>query len=220
MCFTPEISLTTFVVEIVLGVWILSRGYKKPINQVGAAILFLLGIYQFAEFMICASENPLVWGKFAHLIYTFLPALGLHWTYALMERKGNLFAIYSLPIGFSALAITTANFVKSAECTRYFINVFYEWSQSWFYGYGIYFCLFIIIAAVLLINSLIKENNKRKRKIYGWGLIGFLAFTMPVYILILFFPVLSISFPSVLCEFALLFGIAVTYVVHLNEKKR
>lgn len=219
MCFTPEISFATFAIEILLGIWILKKNPKKTLNQIGAVILFLLGVYQLTEFMLCTSGNPLLWGKWAHLVYTFLPALSLHWVYTLMRKKINLSLIYSLPIAFSILTIATVNFVKSATCDRYFITVFYELSQLWFYSYVFYYGIFMIIALVVLIKALVNEKNKNQRNIYAWGLVGFLAVTAPVYVLVLLFPVLNISFPSILCEFALLFGIAVVYTTHLVEKK-
>ncbi|MFC1686056.1 hypothetical protein ACFLZZ_03485 [Nanoarchaeota archaeon] len=220
MCFTPEISFTTFAVEMVLAFWVFHRNPKKTLNLIGAAILFLLGAYQFTELMICTSGNPLFWGMMAHLTYTFLPALAIHWSYALKgAKKSNLHVIYLLPTIFVLVSLFSTNFVKSAECTKYFVTIMYEWLPIWFYGYGLYYGIFIIISMVILLEALVKEKNEYKRKIYVWGIGGMLSFTMPVYGLVLFFPALSISFPSVLCEFALLSGIFILYILHLNEKK-
>lgn len=220
MCFTPGISLTTFFIEIALAIWILYRNPKNRLNQVGAAVLFLLGFYQFTEFMLCTSVNPLLWGKMAHLAYTFLPALSIHWVFALRNQKKNLIAIYILPVIFAILAIFTTGFIKSAFCDRYFIEVLINWnSLLWYWGYGLYYSGFILIALVLLIRSIMKENNKKQRKIYSWGLIGLLSFTFPTFWLILAFPALNINAPSILCEFALLFGIIISYIIYLTEKK-
>lgn len=219
MCFTPEISFATFVIEVLLGVWILKKNPKKTLNQVGAAILFILGAYQLIEFMLCISGDPIFWGRMASLAYTFFPALGVHWVYALRNKKVNMTLIYSLPIIFSTLILTTVNFVQSTSCDRYFITIIYEWPTILSYAYGLYYWLFLLIGGGMLIYYLVNENNKRRRQIYAWGLIGFLSFTLPVYLLIVLFPELGLSFPSILCEFALLFGIAVTYTIYLDGKR-
>jgi len=220
MCFAPWISLSTFIIEILLAIWVFIKGPKKLINQLGAVILILLGLYQLTEFMICLSLHPLFWGKMAHLTYTFLPALGVHWAFALVKEKKRLFYVYILPIIFSALVLSSPLFVKSAECSRYFITVLFEWNPIWLWCYGLYYGGFILVSAIILMKAIISENNKSKRKIYSWGFIGLLSFTVPTLIFILFFPMMNIMFPSVLCEFALLFGISVVYTAYLSEKSR
>jgi len=169
MCFTPAISIVTFAVEIILGLWILSKNPKRTINQVGAVILFLLGAYQLTEFMVCTSGNPLLWGKMAHLAYTFLPALGIHWVYALSNNKGRLFYIYIIPVIFTVLTLFSENFIQVAECNKYFINIIYSWSPLWALSYNLYYGLFILLAGWMFFKLISKENNKRKRKIYVWA---------------------------------------------------
>ncbi len=220
MCFAPWVSLGTFSIEFLLAIWIIFLGPKKLLNRVGAAVLIFLGIYQFTEFMLCLSGNTLFWGKMSHLAYTFLPALGVHWAYALTKSKKKLIYLYLLPIIFSALVLATPNFVQTAGCDRYFISVILSWTSAlWLWSYALYYGGFVVISAFIIIQAMVNENNRKQRKLYAWGLTGLLAFTVPTLLLILFFPMMNIMFPSILCEFALLFGIIVTYTVHLSKKR-
>lgn len=219
MCFTPTISFLTFVVELALALWVFSANPKKTLNRVGALTLVVLGLYQLMEFFVCTSSNPLYWGRMAHIAYTFLPALGVHFALALKgAKKKHIWAIYALPAVFVILAALAPAFVNEAFCGKFFVRILYSWSELWYWSYFIYYALFMIIAGVLLIRFIAKENNAKRRKIFILGLVGALALTFPTFILILLLPELGIFFPSILCHFALLFGIAIAYIIWLSGK--
>ena len=221
MCFAPWASLLTFAIEIAMAAWILSRNPKKDLNRISSLILLLLGLYQFSEFRICTSADALFWGRMSHLAYTLLPALGIHWALSLRRIKiksRDLAWIYIFPAAWMLAVMLSTGFVNSAVCSAYFIQITYRWQELAFFAYGMYYSLFILAAMMLLLKGISNENDLSRRKMLAWGLVGMMAFTLPTFLLIVLLPSLNIFFPSVLCDFALLFAIAVAYTVDLNEK--
>ncbi len=218
MCFTPAVSLLTFFIEIFLAGFILYLNPKNRINQVSAAILFFLGAYQFTEFGLCTAGDPFFWGRLGFIFYTTLPALAVHWVFALRKSKKTVWPVHFISGAFIVYALVASNFIKSAECGRYFIQVLHNWLPVFYLPYFLYYTLFIVIPAGMMMKWAIEENNKDKRKMYLWGFIGVISFTFPTFFLLLLLPELNLMFPSVLCQFALLFAIAVVYVVRLSNK--
>lgn len=224
MCFTPQVSFTIFAIEFILGMMVLWRtpkGKYRGTYILSALILFCLGLYQFSQFGLCTSSDINFWGRLGFLAYNILPALGLHLAYSLTNNnKRSLYAIYSFPIFFGLAALFLKNFVTRAECSTVYIIVDHVWSQMWANIYGIYYFLFIILMALVIWDAIKKERNNQRRKIFWAGLTGLLVFTVPTFILVILLPSLKVAFPSILCEFGILFAIFLFYMIGLIEKSK
>lgn len=218
MCFTPAVSFLTFAIEILMAAWVLYLNPKERINRVSAAVLFFLGMYQFTEWGLCSAGDPFWWGKLGFIFYTTLPALAVHWVYALRDDKRAIWPVHFVSAGFILYALLASDFVNTAECGRFFVKVLHNWLPMLYWPYFTYYTLFIAYPAVMLLNSIIHEDDKPRRRMYVWGLVGMLAFTFPTFFVLLVLPEFNLFFPSMLCQFALLFAISVAYVVSLNEK--
>ena len=218
MCFSPIVSFLVFMLEVILACYILTKNPKNSLNQLAAAIMALLGFYQLSEFMLCISGNPLLWAKIGHLAYTFLPALSVSWVYCLIKSKKSQLFYYALPAFFSALAILKSDFIASAQCMDCFISIGYNWPWAWFWLYHIYYFGFILLAAIILIKSIAKEKSKGRRNLYWIGLLGFLVFSLPAFLLLIVFRNLAIIFPSLYCEFALIFTIIAFFTIRQSER--
>lgn len=220
MCFAPWASLLTSAIEIAMAAWILSRNPKKDLNRISSLILLLLGLYQFSEFRICTSADALFWGRIAHLAYTLLPALGIHWALVLRGIRSEKYLpwVYAFPAAWMIAVVLSSGFVESAVCSTYFIRIIYGWQEMALFAYGMYYSLFILAAVILLLKGISNENDPSKRKMLSWGLLGMMAFTLPTFFLIILLPSLNIFLPSILCDFGLLFAIAVAYTISLDER--
>ncbi len=220
MCFTPTVSFSIFVIEWILGFLVLSRrpsGRFREAYNIAALLLFFLGFYQFTQFMFCTSGDYQLWGTAGFLTYTFLPAMGVHFAYSLAGKwKGSLYGLYFLPAAFSLIAGLTPGFVSVAGCSRYFITARHSWDGLVVWLYVLYYFGFILYTAYFYIAE--SEKMRKDRKILRAGFLGIMAFTIPTFVLITVFPALNIMFPSVLCEFALLFAIFIFYMIGLIEK--
>jgi hypothetical protein len=224
MCFTPFISLTTAIIEFAVATFILIK-YKKYFVPVFSAILiYVLGFYQFTEFMLCSSGNPFLWAKIGFITYTFLPAIGLHFILRLAKNKKYNKLIYLVPIFFAIITIITPNFIIKASCSKVFVivqNVLA--SQNYanlFPFYLIYYVGSILIIGIILLVLIKKERNKLDKKIEElWFIAVLIAILIPI-ILILIIPALEIKFPSIYCEFALLFTITALISSSLYARKK
>ncbi len=223
MCFTPFISLTTAIIEFAIATFILVK-YKRYLVPVFSAILiYVLGIYQFSEFMLCSSSNPFLWAKIGFLAFTFLPAIGLHFTLRLAKNKKYNKLVYLFPVFFSIIVIIIPNFIVKATCSQFFVitkNILLQNYTSLFSIYQIYYFGSIIASCMILFTLIKKEKNKSNKKIEKlWLMAGMITILMPI-ILILIIPSLGIKFPSIYCEFALLFTIAALTSSSLYSKKK
>ncbi len=226
MCFTPFVSLTTAIIEFAVATFILIK-YKKYLVPVFSAIfIYVLGFYQFTEFMLCSSGNPFLWAKIGFITYTFLPAIGLHFVLRLTKNKKYNKLIYLVPIFFAIITIITSNFIIKASCSKVFVTVQNVLaSQNYanlFPFYLIYYIGSIVFMGILLFVLIKKERNKLDKKIEGlWFTTGLIAILIPV-LLILILPALKIKFPSIYCEFALLFTVAalISSSLYVRKKKK
>lgn len=220
MCFTPTISFTIFAIEWILGFivlsWMPKKGNVRAVYGLAAVILFVLGFYQFTQYMFCISGNFILWGTIGFLTYNFLPAIGVHFGHSLLKKKSNIVWIYVIPIVFSFIAILTPNFVSMGSCDRYYITVEHSWHDTMSLLYGAYYFGFIAYM-IYLLNFELKKSKSDSAALVG--LIGILSFTIPTFILVIIFPALNIAFPSILCEFALLFAISVFWMISIIDKR-
>jgi hypothetical protein len=226
MCFTPFISLTTAIIEFAVATFILIK-YKKYLVPVFSAILiYVLGFYQFTEFMLCSSSNPFLWAKIGFITYTFLPAIGLHFILRLAKNKKYNKLIYLIPIFFAIMAIITSNFITKASCSKVFVivqNVLASQNYTNLFPlYLIYYIGSILIMVIILFTLIKKERNNLDKKIEGLWLMAVLIATLIPIILIFILPALKIKFPSIYCEFALLFTIAalISSDLYVRKKKK
>src|SRR3989339_861921 len=111
MCFTPIISLSTAIIEFLVGTFILIRYRNTLVSVFSAIFVYVLGLYQFTEFMLCTTNNPHLWAAIGFATYTFLPTIGLHFVLRLTKRKFNKYILYTPAIIFALIAILRSDFV-------------------------------------------------------------------------------------------------------------
>jgi len=216
MCFTPIISLTTAIIEFVLAATLIIFFKKTTLRNFFVLFIILLGFYQLTEYFICTTNNITFWALLAFITYNYLPAIGLHAVSKLIKKRIHLIIIYAIPVAATIVAIFTPNFIQSATCDRFFITIEILYvvgtrSIDYFLHYSylfVYYVGFILWAIALSYINYRKQKNKIKREIEIVEILGVLLMSIPVLILILIVPALNLSFPSLLCQFAILVAIA------------
>ncbi len=224
MCFTPTISLSVAITEFVLATILLLAFPKTTLRNFSAILIYILGFYQFTEFMLCTSGNPFLWARLGFITYTLLPAIGLNTTLRFTNRKPNYFLIYLLPAIFFLIAISFP-IITSASCQTFFVEVYNLFNQAnspvnalLFLVYTLYYFGFIVASCLLFSLNLRTEKNKIKRNIGFAYISGVLLMTVPTIVFIIIFPSLGVRFPSVLCGFAIFVAIASFIAVYLESK--
>jgi len=225
MCFSTTISLTTAIIEFALATILLLFFKKSVLRNFFIVFIYLLGFYQFTEFMLCFGSSPKVWALIGFVTYMFLPAIGVHGALKFLNKKANLALIYFLPVLAALIAISTPGFIISASCDKVFVNVdtLIDFSKSFLINtlswlYIAYYSGFILFSSLIMYKNYLKQKNKIKKKIEVTWMFGVLLMTLPALIFILIFPELRKTFPSVLCGFALLIAIAAFIAVYLESR--
>ncbi len=224
MCYTPAISLTTAFIEFLVAVFIFVLFRKSRINLFLSGFLILLGGYQFSEFMMCFFGNSFFWAKTGFVIYSFLPAFALYSVIRFVNRgikSYKLIGVYLFPLFFGFYAVLNKNFVLGTSCGKFFIEVYSALSESFnlFLFYKLYYFGFIFIILLVLVISFLKEKNKHKKLIELLLLFSFLISLVSAVLLVLLVPEFYPSFPSVYCEFAVLFAVFAFLIAIIDSKR-
>lgn len=222
MCFTPIVSLSTAIIEFVVATSILVFYRKSLINKFFPIFIYILGFYQFTEFMLCTTSYAAFWAKMGFITYSFLPAVWLHFAIRLTKRKFNYLTLYIVPVFFSVMALLKPDFIISSVCTTFFVIVIKDLFNSSIpllsFIYGSYYFGFILLFGYFLLKSFNKEKNKLKREIYFIIFAATLVTLFPAMVLFIAFPAFNVMFPSVYCEFAVLFTVAALIASYLDNK--
>ncbi|MDH4330133.1 MAG: hypothetical protein OEV93_01105 [Candidatus Moranbacteria bacterium] len=281
MCFTPLVSIGTATAEFLIAAH-LKRKIKDPKLKLAPVFIFLLGLYQFTEFMLCKTNNPEIWSRIGFVSYTFLPIVFMHFTLNISQKRMEK-ALYILPVGISLLALLHPNFLIYSSCNLlhvsvmnvifdqyYSLTVIYSVLYFVFPAYGL-FCfvktfknkfmdktsskmvavlipLTVIVSQATIILLAIKNINPTLlwivisiflfilslalillgiipfwKKSYYFRFVALFAFassglTVPILYVIL--PLMSYDFPSIFCQFAFFYSIAILVFVNAFERQK
>ncbi len=222
MCFNSTVSLTTAVIELGLSIIMPWKFPKASLKYFFALLLFLLGFYQFTEFMLCKTGNAELWVRAGFITYSFLPAMGLDMTLTYFKIKRHRLLLYFFPVVYSLIAIFTTNFVQVGQCNAIFVTARYIFSQDYNFvlwlAYVTYYALVTIFACFIALKYYFSEKNNKKRKVFLMLPVAVLLMSLPTFILMVIFPYFNIMFPSVLCHFALLLAIVVFIGAYWEHK--
>jgi len=222
MCFTPIVSLSTAIFEFVVATSILLFCRKSLINKFFPLFIYILGFYQFTEFMLCISNYPFFWAKMGFVTYSFLPAVVLHFVMKLTNKKYNYKILYIVPVIFSLIAFLKPDFIIQSTCTTFFVIVIKDMFNSPFplllFIYELYYSWFIVAICYFLLKGINEEKIPLKRKLYAVILAAVIITLFPAMVLFLIFPAFRIILPSMYCEFAVLFTAAAIMSSYLDNK--
>lgn len=227
MCFTPIVSLSIAIIEFVLATVLLLFFRKTSLRNFFAVLIYVLGFYQFTEFMLCTTNYADLWAKMGFIAYTFLPAIGLHAMLKIFKRKFKLFWIYIIPVLASLTAVISPNFILDAKCATFFIEVSFIFGKKFgslgntlYWIYILYYFGFILASLLTVIKDFFHQKNKIKKLIDEDIAIGVILMTVPTFILVVLLRFFEKSFPSVLCGFAVFVAISAFIAVYLESKTK
>jgi hypothetical protein len=215
-CFTPFVSLATFLIEFLFAIYVVARYKLNNFNRLAVLLLIFLGLFQFSEYMMCRTDQVVIWGKIGIASITMLPVLGLHLITYLTHKSRWLQVGYFL-VGFT---LFTVFFQEAGDfrCVQTFVTLYYDNLYDLIYTF--YYFGFLIVGLFLLLKDLSKEKmyyTERK-----WMTIGYASFILPTAILYAFSQIGNFAIPSVMCGFALLFAIILVFKIipDFNKTKK
>jgi hypothetical protein len=198
-CFTPLVTLVTFVIEIALALITLFKYHKTPFGRLSALFFTLLAIFQFSEYMLCAHNGTQFWTQLGWIAISFLPPIGVHLS-TMMGKKSHWMPIgYAIATIFAVLFATSAA-APQARCIGTAVD-FFGTSSTFSSLYSLFYFWFIAVALWILTN--IWRSKNTMSMVAGWFMVGYAAFIIPTFAVYVVSPVSRESFPSIFCGFAI-----------------
>src|SRR5215471_4163757 len=106
-CFSPEVMMATFIIELILATFVFFRYRVTRFGRAAAGVLLLLGTFQLAEYRICTTTGgvPLFWSRVGFVAITLLPLAGLYLVHLVSHKP------HFLKLGYATAAAFVVYFV-------------------------------------------------------------------------------------------------------------
>ena len=215
--------LATFALELGAALYVYMKYKASLLQRLSIVTLLLLATFQLAEYNVCGrfGIDSLYWSKLGYVAITMLPPLGLHIVYALGKRAADrtLYAAYASGAVFSSL-FAFADVFSSYACGGNYVIFQLRNPVGGFFFVYYYFWLFA--AAITAVQLHKKRNIAKNRKAALVNMVlGYALFIIPASASMLLFPETAAALPSVMCGFAVLFALMLTFrIVPLTEKSK
>lgn len=215
--------LATFAVEIVAALLLLVTYKSSRLQRLSVVTLLLLATFQLAEYNVCGrlGVDAQTWSRIGYVAITLLPPLGLHIVYEIGKRKFDwlLALAYGSGAVFAGLFAFGSVFESYACGGNYVIFQLQNPAGGLFMIYYYLWLFYTIFLAVLLMHQ--KRLAHRRKTALLNLIIGYALFMVPTSLAIVMFPESADALPSVMCGFAVLFALVLTFmVVPYTEKKK
>lgn len=208
-CFSPLVMLSTFVIEICLAVLVAVKYKMNEVGKLAVGLLVFLSIFQLAEYNVCATGwiDPLWASRIGYVAITMLPALGIHFIYAVAGAKKRplLWPAYISCAAFIAFFLLIGHSLTGHQCTGNYVIFQMAPGSVWLYTLYYYGWL---LAGIWLSWRLARP--KTKPTLYGL-IAGYLVFLVPTATVNIVDPTTVSGIPSIMCGFAVLFALILAF---------
>ncbi len=223
MKYMPIVAILTGLFEISFAIFFLPivKKSKKPNLNVLLMILFLLSSYQLLEAYNCSFNNVPILVRLSFLFITWLPALGIYFSYLSSPNKNIIFRITSylflaLALYFSFWFMIYGNTAVIKVC-KSFIAV-YSNRFPMYKFYGAYYQIGLLFMVTFSVINITKEENYNNRLIIQDFILGSLLFIIPSLVITSLFSSYRGAIPSVMCHLALFLGIFIVKTLSREKK--
>jgi len=201
-CFSPPVMVATFIVEVVLLLYVLLKYKRSLFTYLTVAVLAVLALFQAAEYFVCAGSNPLMWSRIGSAVVTFLPVLALHLVSLVTHRTKLVPLGYVAATIFSAFLVFAPGALLEPACGgNYVIFTAPDIVKS---IYQVYYGIVLLIGIVLVVRGIRQSKDEHHRATLHWLLVAYLAFVIPTMVVYLIAPRVVEGLASIMCGFAVL----------------
>jgi len=202
-CFTPQVALITFIIEIALAAYAWFRFRATPVGRRGAIFLMSLSLFQFAEFQLCSGANQEIWMRTAFLATVFLPVIAFDFVARATKRALPVLAGYASAIAFAILVSIAPNVFFHASCrTSYTV---FSISDAFGIAFSVYYAIVILYGIFELMRAYTKREGNRS--LIFWLLMGYASLILPTLFVFTYFEIAMTAFASIFCGFAVLIAL-------------
>ena len=212
--------LATFIIEIILALWVLRRR-QGNMWLLAFATLVLLATFQLAEYNVCAGRGGSAefWSRLGYVAITMLPPLGVHIVTKIGKHGRAWPAILSYGVGVPLagyFALVPSSVIASVCQGNY---VIFDLHGLDGFLYGAYYYAVVYLAIILALMQAAREKVVSHRRALYWMTFGILAFLVPTSIVNAIDPRTFAGIPSIMCGFAVMFALVLALkVVPLASK--
>jgi hypothetical protein len=210
--------LATFAIEMGLAAYTFVRYPKGSFRMVVVLLLVCLASFQLAEYQVCedAPAHLFTWTKMGLVGISLLPALGMHLIGTVTRRSALIPIGYGLAITYALIFLFVPGATMGADCMGNYVIL--RLSGGWRGRlYEFYYLGFVALSILELILRLTKTDRSGEkgfsRRLIGFTLFAFLSFTVPMAVTAIISAELRKATPSIMCGFAVLFALIVTFYV-------
>ena len=213
--FNGLLSLIFASIELVIILLIYFRAERNEINLLSIALMCLLFSYQLIEFLICGLDmRTSLFAYLALLAVTFMPPLCLYITLRFWGFNKYFPSLIFLPaIFFSVFYLFVIEEFVITSCTVVYATYNYPLG----FLYGIFYYVPVLATMIILgFKSYITKNSTiiKNSKILFWG---YTITFIPGFIFTRIVPGMLEAAESVLCSFAFILFMFISYFVLKNK---
>jgi hypothetical protein len=212
-CFSPPAMVATFITELILLAYTLIRYRLSVFTRVVVLSLFLLALFQLAEYNVCGglSMSAAAWSRTGYVAITMLPPLGVHLAFLIAKRgwrwiKWLAYAnglVWAVVFGTSQRAFT--GYVCAGNYVIFQLNTFATRMYGWYY----FFWLFVGMGIAIYFSY--QTNKKRIKTALQLLVAGYLVFLLPTAIVRDISPASRAGLPSIMCGFAVIYAFILVF---------
>lgn len=210
--------LATFFIEFFLAGHTLLKYKLGTVTKLAVATFLALGTFQLAEYMLCGGLGwtGFEWARLGYGAITLLPAIGIHLIVTLAGKKmrGLVAFAYLTCAAFLAFFLFGGGAVSAEACYANYAVFNTHAFGAW--PFAIYYYGWLIVGLVLTVLWSRGQKKQKRRALYGMTG-GYIAFIAPTTFFNLIDPSTVSGIPSIMCGFAVLFALALAFVVLPNS---
>lgn len=213
-CFSPSVMVATCEIEFALLIFTLIR-YKINKLTILVSLLFgFLALFQISEYNVCRGYiNASLWSHIGYISITLLPTLGIHIINVIRKKKDNRLVYFGyitslIFVGYFALTVGS---ITGHQCLGNYVIFQVNKNLSWLYA--LYYYGWVITGTIVSFFYAEETRNKKiKYALYAFSA-GYASFLIPTTTANLLDKATLNGIPSIMCGFAVLLAIIVTFLV-------
>ncbi|MBP9131878.1 hypothetical protein KBF61_01975 [Candidatus Saccharibacteria bacterium] len=215
-CFSPEVMIATFMIEFALAGYVLWRYKLQTWSKLVVALLICLGVFQFAEYQICGDINHITYARIGYIAITLLPALGSSLIHSIggksLRSPINIAAWVAAAYFVIAYAFSPIGQGLTPVCAGNYVIFNLDFKYAGYLYYTLYYfgLLIIGITQAYMWSNETKSNSDNALR---WMIIGYLVFTVPVFVINIVLPTTIDAIPSIMCGFAVIFALILGFKI-------
>ena len=210
------LSLIFAAIELIIILFVFFRAERNRINLLSISLMFLLFAYQFIEFLICGLDmRTSLFAYLALLSVTFMPPLCLYITLRFWDfNKYYLLLVFSPAIFFSVYYLFMVEEFIVTSCTVVYATYNYPLG----FLYGLFYYLPILATIIFLGYKSYIANVGIKTQISKNLFWGYFITFIPGFIFTRVVPGMLEAAESILCTFAFILFLFITFFVLKNKR--